>query len=101
MQKYLQCNNYRRRYRIQGSLRPTCVYWDIDDNDWSQTGCHVDLRRSTSKKTVCQCNHLTNFGIIFGDGDADDPVLSLISIILGIISCSCLVVTVFFLHWLR
>ena len=30
--------------------------------EWSQEGCHVVL--SDEEKTVCQCDHLTNFAIL-------------------------------------
>ena len=80
-------------------LTPTCVFWDPLSLEWSAEGCFLDRRHSTGSTTVCRCEHLTNFGILFGGGDADAQVKSLLSIILGTVSVACLVVTVFFLHW--
>ena len=89
-------------YLIQGwDLEPKCVTWNFTTELWEGTYCEADLRRSTNGKTVCRCHHLTNFGIIFGVGEADDLVLSLISIVFGVISVACLLITIFFLHWLK
>lgn len=41
---------------------PVCVYWDMEDNTWSDSGCEV---KSTNKTdTVCQCSHLTGFALL-------------------------------------
>jgi len=83
---------------LQRTKRPECVYWDYQALDWRDFGCELDRRRSTESTAVCACDHLTNFAIIFGGGDADDKVLSLVSRILGAISCACFAVTLFFMH---
>eukprot|EP00095_Tigriopus_kingsejongensis_P010627 maker-scaffold1028_size131186-snap-gene-0.43 protein:Tk10627 transcript:maker-scaffold1028_size131186-snap-gene-0.43-mRNA-1 annotation:"CIRL" len=88
-------------HQFRRSLSPECVFWNFETSSWSNMGCVVDRRRSTGCVTICQCTHLTNFGIIFGGGDADDEIKSIMSIVLGTLSCSCLAVTVFFLHWFR
>ena len=66
---------------------PICVYWNIDKESWSDSGCEVVS--SNKKATTCQCNHLTHFallmrfpdnmdiksigsGIIFDSGTSDD-----------------------------
>ena len=66
---------------------PICVYWNIDKEVWSDSGCEVVS--SNKKVTTCQCNHLTHFallmrypdnmdiqsigsGIIFDSGSSDD-----------------------------
>ncbi|XP_075043555.1 polycystin-1-like protein 3 [Mixophyes fleayi] len=41
-----------------------CVYWDDDLRIWSDHGCHVGAR-STSSQTHCLCNHLTFFASTF------------------------------------
>ena len=37
-----------------------CLYWDTSLRLWSSQGC--ELVSSTIEKTVCRCNHLTDFG---------------------------------------
>ena len=86
---------------FQREKLPQCVFWDYDSLDWSSSGCSLDRRRSTSTSAVCRCDHLTNFAIIFGADDADDPVLSILSLVLGTVSCSCFAVTILMTHLLR
>eukprot|EP00094_Tigriopus_californicus_P003179 TCALIF_03060-PA protein Name:"Similar to LPHN3 Latrophilin-3 (Homo sapiens)" AED:0.38 eAED:0.40 QI:0/0.16/0/0.57/0.83/0.71/7/0/1072 len=83
------------------SFSPECVYWNFETGSWSSDGCWLDRRQSTGKTTVCQCEHLTNFAILFGGGDADDQMKSILSIVFGALSCACLAVTIFFLHWFK
>ncbi|XP_041660506.1 adhesion G-protein coupled receptor G6 isoform X1 [Cheilinus undulatus] len=51
----------------QPSLNPICMFWDFSMNDgaggWNGDGCRVS-EGSSSNKTVCQCDHLTHFGIL-------------------------------------
>ncbi|KPP60781.1 hypothetical protein Z043_121187 [Scleropages formosus] len=46
---------------------PVCVFWNFTINNgsggWSSEGCNVG-QGSDSNRTVCLCNHLTNFGIL-------------------------------------
>ena len=55
-----------------------CLYFFSDGfGDWSTNGCTTSIQNSssaisspipsstTSKKVVCQCNHLTNFALLF------------------------------------
>uniref|UniRef100_A0A8W8NLF7 GAIN-B domain-containing protein n=1 Tax=Magallana gigas TaxID=29159 RepID=A0A8W8NLF7_MAGGI len=39
-----------------------CVSWDFPLSKWTERGCKVS--HSDSRRTVCQCNHLTNFAIL-------------------------------------
>ncbi|XP_065198063.1 uncharacterized protein LOC135829598 isoform X2 [Sycon ciliatum] len=45
-----------------------CVFWNFDANDggggWSGDGCST-VHTTTSKRPVCQCNHLTHFAVLF------------------------------------
>ena len=77
------------------------MFWSFDDVAWSTSGCSLDRRKSTDRTTVCECDHLTNFAIIFGAGDADDRALSTLSIIFGTISCACILVVIFVQHLIR
>ncbi|KAI8494931.1 hypothetical protein Bbelb_275360 [Branchiostoma belcheri] len=40
---------------------PGCKYWDEEGEKWSNEGCSVSAL-TTSKFTICDCNHLTSFG---------------------------------------
>ncbi|XP_030843963.1 adhesion G-protein coupled receptor G6-like [Strongylocentrotus purpuratus] len=40
-----------------------CVSWDFDNKAWSQRGCNK-TSNDTSDRIECECNHLTNFGIL-------------------------------------
>ena len=41
---------------------PTCVFWDYEVHGWSDAGCQ--LISSNQTFSVCQCDHLTNFGLL-------------------------------------
>lgn len=43
---------------------PQCVYWSQESQGWLDDGCN--LKESNRCKTKCFCNHLTNFGLLFG-----------------------------------
>ena len=50
-----------------------CGYWNLTSNDWSFEGC--DLIVENEDLTICQCDHLTNFGVIMDiNGNLDDNV---------------------------
>ena len=83
-----------------------CVYWDFDSLSWSDDGCHVDYLNSNLLKTVCKCNHLTNFGLIFDINGALDNwsatqmmILSYMSIVLLSLSSLAAAATVGILHF--
>ncbi|XP_023323611.1 latrophilin-like protein 1 [Eurytemora carolleeae] len=40
-----------------------CGFWDFDSKNWSQHGCSLNLKLSKSGVIVCDCYHLTHFGI--------------------------------------
>lgn len=35
---------------------------------WSQRGCIMNKAESTTRKTVCECNHLTHFAVLLSPG---------------------------------
>eukprot|EP00794_Sanderia_malayensis_P018008 gene18007-19809_t len=47
--------------------QPICSFWDFSINDWSKNGC--SLKYSPSNQIVCQCNHMTNFSLLFNYDD--------------------------------
>ena len=64
-----------------------CVWWEEVGLDWSPAGCQLSEGESDHTRTVCHCSHLTSFGIMFsGSADADDPVLSVLSDVLLVLS---------------
>lgn len=43
-------------------MRAVCVSWNFTESKWTEKGCKVN--ESDHKRTVCRCNHLTNFAIL-------------------------------------
>ncbi|XP_053130190.1 adhesion G-protein coupled receptor G4 isoform X2 [Hemicordylus capensis] len=45
---------------------PVCVFWDFNKNNglggWNTSGC--DMKYTDRNHTVCNCNHLTHFGVL-------------------------------------
>lgn len=77
-----------------------CVFWDMNTKLWSQDGC--SLKSNEGNVTICECNHLTNFGLLFGGsskGDEKNEAKSRLSNILGGISIACLLCTQLFKHF--
>ncbi|XP_069014879.1 adhesion G protein-coupled receptor F4 [Embiotoca jacksoni] len=76
-----------------------CVFWDIKKDDWSDVGCF--LNTSDDNHTVCECNHLTSFSVLFAKSDISTKTLDMITNVgLGVSICS-LVIFLFieFLVW--
>ena len=64
----------------------SCVWWEGAGLDWSPAGCELS-QESGEGRTVCHCSHLTSFGIMFsGTARADDPVLSVLTDVLLVVS---------------
>ena len=48
-----------------------CVYWDVKTNAWSSDKCTVVSENAD--EVICQCDHLTNFGVIMDvNGNLDN-----------------------------
>jgi len=74
---------------------PQCNFWDTQNNQWDPHGCQVS-EDSDLDMTICECNHLTNFGIMLdweGKAPANDPALDGISMFLLVFSCLSLAMT--------
>ena len=62
----LECPRHSNNYTLLGGLRLTadstddCIYWDTTLKSWSTRGC--ELVSSSPVRTVCKCNHHTDFG---------------------------------------
>nr|KAG5695718.1 hypothetical protein BaRGS_004463 [Batillaria attramentaria] len=70
--------------------RPECVFWNQSlergRGSWSTAGCRLVQEKSTTSRTTCECDHLTNFALlmdVYKRGDALPPehsqILSVIS----------------------
>ena len=76
----------------------TCVWWDEASISWSGSGCSLSLEETNDTVTVCYCDHLTNFGIMFdytGEAEPGDPILSILSWVLLTISSIAILITQF------
>ena len=72
------------------------MFLDLSNYAWSEEGCRPNPELSSASTTVCDCNHLTNFGIIFdfaGEADADDRALSIVTNLLLTLSCFAILAT--------
>ena len=77
-----------------------CVWWDPTRLAWSTSGCQVSQAETNLTTTVCLCDHLTNFGVMFdyqGRADPNDPVLSTLSTVLLSLSSLSILLTQTFL----
>ncbi|KAH3802205.1 hypothetical protein DPMN_155878 [Dreissena polymorpha] len=77
---------------------PLCSYWKYGRNNgmgyWASDGCV--LQRSDEIRTVCQCDHLTNFAVLmspFVEADATSVPLRTVSTVGIGISMACLLIT--------
>ena len=83
------------------ALERSCVYWDFSIQSWSTEGCKVSPEDSQDDLTVCHCEHLTNFAVIFdftGDAIVDYLWLDIATYIVLSISIILLVVTQIVAH---
>ena len=77
-----------------------CVWWDSAGLAWARAGCQFSEEESEATLTVCHCDHLTNFGVMFdyqGEADPHHPVFTLLSTILLSLSALSILVTQAFL----
>ncbi|XP_071489357.1 adhesion G-protein coupled receptor G7-like [Diadema antillarum] len=72
---------------MENATNPICVFWDFDANNgmgnWSTRGCRLS-NTSTDERPACECDHLTNFGIlmdIYGGSAISDQVDFILEII--------------------
>ena len=76
-------------------LRISCVAWDLEKEEWSSEGCYYKPSPSLME-SICECYHLTNFGIMFdftGNSDPDNVFLSWFSIINMSLSTGLIILT--------
>ena len=78
---------------------PICVHWDEIELIWRDDGCK--LIKHQNENTTCECEHLTNFGLLFGYRSiecGDQGTKDKLSNILGGLSIALLIFTQIFLH---
>lgn len=77
-------------FNIENDKKPRCVFWNTTGDEFSDEGCN--LVTSIDNKTVCKCNHLTSFSVLFSKGDVSTDVLDMITNVgLGVSICSLLI----------
>ena len=83
------------------ALERACVFWDFSIQSWSTKGCKVSPEDSLDDSTVCHCEHLTNFAVIFdftGDAIVDYLWLNIATYVVLSISIILLIVTQLVAH---
>ncbi|KHJ90911.1 hypothetical protein OESDEN_09233 [Oesophagostomum dentatum] len=75
---------------------PQCVWWSMEDLQWSPSGCMLQSHNSTH--TVCACNHMTHFAVLMDYvghevSTMDSQLLTFITYAGCTLSIICLIVT--------
>ena len=81
-----------------------CVWWSHTDLSWSSAGCELSSVEITEERTVCHCDHLTNFAIMFdfqGKAEVDDKILNTLTNVCLSISCYSILLTQAFLAFIK
>ena len=76
------------------------MWWDHRELGWSTVGCEVREAENKASLTVCHCDHLTNFGVMFdyqGRAEHSHPVLGTLSTVLLSLSSLSILLTQAFL----
>lgn len=78
---------------------PSCIFWNMTDDEWSQVGC--TLVKSSENMSYCDCNHLTSFSMLLSKTPVNLPYLDQLTYIgLGVSICSLIVFLIIeFLVW--
>lgn len=64
-----------------------CVFWDVNTDSWSSNRCYPVYDESSREKTVCECDHLTNFAVLM-DVSNREANNSYIKSLLTVICCA-------------
>ncbi|XP_039628350.1 adhesion G protein-coupled receptor E3-like isoform X2 [Polypterus senegalus] len=81
----------------RGHVQSFCVFWRFNGQvgSWSQEGC--DIFNLDDNFTVCRCSHLSSFAVLMQMSESkksEDPILSLINLILITTSLVCLTLAI-------
>ena len=54
-------------FQLSQSADRYCVFWDVNSKTWTNGNEEENCKTIPDglQKTICQCNHLTNFGVLF------------------------------------
>ena len=52
----------KRDLSVNVTISLTLLYYSMLGGEWSQEGCQVLY--SDEERTICQCDHLTNFAVL-------------------------------------
>jgi hypothetical protein len=74
-----------------------CVFWNYETENWSSNGCRLISFESNRVRTVCECDHLTNFAVIT-DANGRKNFLKLYKYISFFASFFCLSITSFLFY---
>ncbi|VDM84433.1 unnamed protein product [Strongylus vulgaris] len=75
---------------------PQCAWWDMEDLEWSQSGCM--LKSHNTSHTVCACDHMTHYAVLMDYvghevSTMDSQLLTIITYAGCTLSIICLIVT--------
>eukprot|EP00117_Sycon_ciliatum_P014811 scpid35386/ scgid3044/ Latrophilin-3; Calcium-independent alpha-latrotoxin receptor 3; Lectomedin-3 len=97
--------NFTHKYNMKnigGTHRALCSYWHENTESWRQDGCRAISSGKNPGMTSCECDHLTNFALLFvrddvitsdGHGNAG-RALTIITFVGSALSIICLLATV-------
>uniref|UniRef100_UPI00358F42AF adhesion G-protein coupled receptor G6-like n=1 Tax=Myxine glutinosa TaxID=7769 RepID=UPI00358F42AF len=81
-----------------------CAFWKYNASSsnpgyWATHGCQLNGTQSTSVQSVCQCDHLTHFGVLVDNGGhslspINSYILSILSYMGSSVSIICLSLTI-------
>ena len=73
-----------------------CVFWDVQNRNWSGRSCEKVDSLSSRNQTVCECDHLTNFAVLMdiSSREEDDEIKNLLTLICSSASIICLSLTI-------
>ncbi len=74
-----------------------CVFWDFENQFWSSIGCQIISETSNRMRTVCECNHLTNFAALLDPNERNDTLKSKFTYVCCGVSAVCLLLNMILL----
>ncbi|XP_061181254.1 adhesion G protein-coupled receptor B1-like [Saccostrea echinata] len=94
--------NFQHLKNKSNKLQAFCVSWSFTLHKWSEKGCK--LNSTNNKRTICHCNHLTNFAILMRpytsekEDKASLKTLSFVGVIVSIVF-TVLTFIIFIMTW--
>ena len=66
-------SSFENKNILEFGDKSVCVYWDFKGNKWSDMGCEINELLSTRYITVCECSHLSYFGVKVDKKERENP----------------------------